>query len=405
MTTVAGHQGVAAPAYADDELLWGGRPVSTLSATTPFYAYDRARIAARIEAVRHAFGPGIGLLYAVKANPMPALVGFIAPLVEGLDVASAGELEIARPVVADGRHISFAGPGKRDSELRAAIAAGVTISVESAGELRRLAALATELECRPSVVLRVNPDFDLTGPGVKMGGRPSPFGIDADEVPAVLASLADLPVVFQGFHVYAWSQSLVSDAIAAGIEQTAAMLIRLAEQAPQAVSVVNLGGGLGIPYFPQDRPIDLARVGGAAADAAAHLRAALGAVDVVFELGRYLVGEAGIYVCRVVDTKVSRGRRFVVVDGGLNHHLAASGNFGQVIRRNYPLVAVRRQSSRETVSVVGPLCTPLDLLGDNVELDKLAPGALVAILQSGAYGPSASPQGFLSHPAAAEVLV
>lgn len=395
---------------AAGELLVGGVPLSRLAervGQTPFYAYDRARLAARVAAVRAALPPGIGLHYAVKANPMPALVGFMRPLVDGLDVASAGEMAVALDAGADPQHLSFAGPGKREAELRQAVAAEVLLNLESPREVALLAAASSALGLPARVAVRVNPDFELRGAGMRMGGGAKPFGVDAEQVPALLKAIGAAGLQFEGFHLYPGSQNLMGELIAQGLQQSYELLQRLAADAPAPVQQVNLGGGWGIPYFPGEQPLDLAPVADALADIQARMGQAMPQARAVLELGRYLVGEAGVYVARVLDRKLSRGQVFLVTDGGLHHHLAASGNFGQVIRRNYPVAIGNRMGATdtETASVVGPLCTPLDVLGERMELARAEPGDLVVVFQSGAYGPSASPQAFLGHPPCAEVLV
>ena len=393
-----------------NELQVGGLPLSMLAeriGQTPFYAYDRALIAARIGAVRQALPEGVRLHYALKANPMPALVGFVRPLVDGMDVASAGELKIALDAGADVQSIGFAGPGKRDSELSQAVASGVLLHVESARELRVLADIAQALGRPARIALRINPDFELRGAGMRMGGGAKPFGIDAEQVPAMLRSMAHEGLVFEGFHLYAGSQNLRGGVIAEGLRRSLDLVLRLAQDAPMPVRHVNLGGGWGIPYFSGEAALHLAPVVDAVAQVQADLADALPESRLVLEMGRYLVGEAGIYVARVIDRKISRGQVFLVTDGGMHQHLAASGNFGQVVRRNYPVVIGNRLQSteREIASVVGPLCTPLDLLADRMELAVAQPGDLVVIFQSGAYGLTASPQAFLGHPPCPEVLV
>lgn len=392
------------------ELIVGGLPLTRLAARvgcTPFYAYDRAVIDARIAGLRKALPPSVHLHYAIKANPMPALVQHMATRVDGLDVASAGELKIALDAGCPPRAISFAGPGKRREELAQAVAAGVLINVESFREARELADISSQLGWPARVAVRVNPDFELKSSGMKMGGGPKPFGVDAEEAPSLLAEIGAAGLAFEGFHLFAGSQNLRSEAIVEVQRQSFELAVRLAAEAPAPVRFLNLGGGFGIPYFPGERALDLAPIAdnlAAIADAAAH---ELPQAEIVIELGRYLVGEAGLYVCRVVDRKVSRGHTFLVTDGGLHHHLSASGNFGQVLRKNYPLAIGNRMGAAdtETVSVVGPLCTPLDVLGDRMQLAVAGPGDLVVVFQSGAYGASASPQAFLGHPAAIEVLV
>jgi diaminopimelate decarboxylase len=395
---------------ADNQLLIGGMPIVRLAARvgqTPFYAYDRSLIEARVKHLRRHLPPALRLHYAIKANPMPAVVQHMAMLVDGFDLASMGEMQVALDTRMRPEKISIAGPGKSTHELTSAIAAGIVINLESEGEMERAAVAAGTLGLRPRVAVRVNPDFELKSSGMKMGGGPKQFGVDAERVPAMLARLKSLDLEFVGFHIYSGSQNLRPEAIIEAQEQTFDLAARLAADAPAPVRKLNIGGGFGIPYFPGEEPLDLAPIGEHLARRLPEVKQRLPEADVIIELGRYLVGEAGVYVCRVIDRKVSRGHVFLVTDGGLHHHLAASGNFGQVIRKNYPaLIATRMDSTDlETASVVGPLCTPLDLLADKMELPKADVGDLVVILQSGAYGLTASPTRFLSHPQPMEVLV
>lgn len=397
-------------ATADGQLLVGGLPLTRLVervGQTPFYAYDRALLTARAQALRAALPPGLKIHYAIKANPMPALVCHMATLVDGLDVASAGELKVALDAGTDPRQISFAGPGKRDAELCQAVAAGILVNIESFRELAVLAAASERLGLPARVAVRVNPDFELKASGMKMGGGPKQFGVDAEQVPALLAEIGRAGLAFEGFHLFAGSQNLRAEAIAEAQQKSFALALRLAEQAPAPVRLLNLGGGFGIPYFPGEQPLDLAPIGDNLAQLCAQAATALPEAELVIELGRYLVGEAGIYVCRVVDRKVSRGQTYLVTDGGLHHHLAASGNFGQVIRKNYPVAIGNRMNAAaaETLTVVGPLCTPLDVLADRMPLPAAEIGDLVVVFQSGAYGYTASPERFLGHPPAIEVLV
>jgi diaminopimelate decarboxylase len=392
------------------ELLVGGRPLSTLVAEvgqTPFYAYDRQRIVRRVADVRAALPGGVDLHYAIKANPMPELLSFMRPLVDGLDVASAGELQRALAAGMSPQAISFAGPGKREYELDAAVAAGVLVNVESFREVPLLAEASARHGQPARVAVRVNPDFELRGAGMRMGGGAKPFGVDAEQVPALLKAMAAAGLRFEGFHLYAASQMLKADLLAQATRATGELLLRLSAEAPAPVRHLNLGGGWGIPYFANERPLDVAPVCAVLHELVARTAVELPGARLQIELGRYLVGEAGVYVAQVLDRKVSRGEVFLVTDGGLHHHLAASGNFGQVIRRNYPVTIGNRMDAtdREVVSIVGPLCTPLDLLAERVTLPVAQPGDWVVVFQSGAYGATASPQGFLGHPACREVLV
>lgn len=392
------------------ELIIGGMPLSRLAARvgqTPFYAYDRQLLTARVQQLRTALPSGIKLHYAMKANPMPALVCHMAGLVDGIDVASAGELKVALDAGADPAEISFAGPGKRDAELHQAVAAGILINVESFREVPALAAASQALGLPARVAVRVNPDFELKASGMKMGGGPKQFGVDAEAVPELLAAIGEAGLAFEGFHLFAGSQNLKPEAIVEAQQKSFALACRLAEHAPAPVRFLNLGGGFGIPYFPGETRLDLSAISDNLAQIQADAARSLPEASLVIELGRYFVGEAGIYVCRVLDRKVSRGHTFLVTDGGLHHHLSASGNFGQIIRKNYPVAIGNRMDApaNESVSVVGPLCTPLDILGDKMMLPTAKEGDLVVVYQSGAYGASASPQHFLGHPPAIEVIV
>lgn len=392
------------------ELCIGGLPLRRLAARighSPFYAYDRRLLTQRVAELRAVLPAGLKLHYAVKANPMPALVAHMAGLVDGLDVASAGELAVALDAGVDPHEISFAGPGKTDAELVQAVAAGILVNVESWRELPVLAQASQALGLPARVAVRVNPDFELKSSGMKMGGGPKPFGIDAEQVPALLAEIGRCGLAFEGFHLFAGSQNLKAEALVDAQQKSYTLALQLAAAAPSAVKFLNLGGGFGIPYFPGEQRLDLGPIAANLAAIADDAARQLPGAELVIELGRYLVGEAGVYVCTVLDRKISRGQTYLVTDGGLHHHLSASGNFGQVIRKNYPVAIGNRldQDTQETVSVVGPLCTPLDLLAERMTLPRAEAGDLVVVFQSGAYGASASPQGFLSHPEVAQALV
>jgi len=331
----------------------------------------------------------------------------MAKLVDGIDVASARELQVALDSGADPREISFAGPGKRHDELRQAVAAGILINIESFREVAELGAIRQATGWPVRVAVRVNPDFELKSSGMKMGGGPKQFGVDAEQVPDLLAEIGKQGLAFEGFHLFAGSQNLRPEAIVEAQRKSFELALKLAEHAPSPVRFLNLGGGFGIPYFPGEQRLDITSIADNLAAIQREAAAKMPDTEIVIELGRYLVGEAGIYVCKVVDRKVSRGHTYLVTDGGLHHHLSASGNFGQVIRKNYPVCIGNRmgQPADDAVSVVGPLCTPLDLLADRMELPHAQPGDYVVVYQSGAYGATASPRGFLSHPDLVEVLV
>ncbi len=395
----------------DGELRVGGMPLHRLAArvgSTPFFAYDRQRLDDRIDRLRAALPLSVELSYAMKANPMPAVVQHMAGRVDRIDVASGLEMQVALDTVIRPERVSFAGPGKSVAEIRQAVAAGIIIEVESSTEIQRVIKSGADLGLTPNVAIRVNPDFGVKKSGMRMGGGSQQFGIDAELVPSLLNEYGSAGLNILGFHVFAGSQNLSAPIIAEAQRNTVDLICALAEHLSTPVRYLNLGGGFGIPYTERDQPLDLDVVASGLHELVDGVIAErMPEATPVVELGRYLVGECGIYVTRVLDRKVSRGKTYLVVDGGMHHQLAATGNFGQAIRRNYPLVIGNRvnETPNEVASVVGCLCTPLDLLGDDVALPSPAIDDLVVIFQAGAYGMTASPTAFLGHPAPAEVLV
>jgi len=394
--------------YLDGVLQVNGRRIQDIieQVGTPCYLYDRNLIDVRVKELRASLPSEIHLHYAMKANPMPEIVEHLGQQTDGIDVASHGELSVALACDNDAKNISFAGPGKSQQDLLAAIEAGVIINVESESELNRIVGISENQHKRARIAFRVNPDFELKGSGMTMGGGAKPFGIDAEKIPTLLQSPLLTLVDFQGFHIFWGSQNLSPELIIDAHNKTFALARRLSKELSTPPKWLNIGGGLGVPYFPGERRLNLAPI-------SANLEQLLDEyqefqnTEIVMELGRYLVAESGLYVCEIIERKDSRGETFLITNGGLHHHLSASGNFGQVIRKNYPVgIATRAPNSiTEIVSVVGPLCTPLDLLAHKMRLPVSEPGDLFVIYQSGAYGFSASPQRFLSHPLAAELLI
>jgi len=394
-------------ADADGRLMIGGRNAEALvgdAGGTPLFVYDTRGIADRVARFRAAFPSDVALHYAVKANPYVPLLEIMANLVDGFDVASAGELGRVAHL---GLPISFAGPGKRDPEFETAIRAGITINLESEGEAERALAICEREGLTAKLAIRVNPPFGLKGSGQKMGGLPSQFGIDHDRVPALVRRVIEAGADWRGLHIFAGSQALHADALVELQREIVALAASICEEAGHAPAHVNLGGGFGIPYFAKDEPLDIEAVGTALANTLADRPKILTDTQFAIELGRWLVGEAGAYLARIVDRKESRGKTFLVTDGGLHHQLAASGNFGQLLRRNYAIAIASRFAAapEEEVTITGCLCTPLDLLADEVMLPRAEVGDLVAIFCAGAYGLTASPTAFLSQPMAREMLV
>ena len=396
--------------FEKNELLIGNRSISEIAGKvgqTPFYVYDKNIVRQRIEYLKGILPDQVSLHYAMKANPMPEVVQYITSMVDGIDVASAQELDIAMQTNTLPQNISFAGPGKNAAELNKAIQQGITINVESENELNRIIEISQQRDLIAHIAIRVNPNFELKASAMKMAGKPSQFGIDSEIIPELFPILHSNHIHFRGFHIFSGSQNLNADMIVEAQTKTVELALELAKVSALPIELLNLGGGFGIPYFAGEKRLDLAPIANNLAGLIDKIKTRLPGVETVIELGRYIVGEAGIYICEVIDKKISRGHTFLITNGGMHHHLAASGNLGQVIRKNYPVIIANKVNSDETenVSIVGPLCTPLDLLADNMELPVADIGDLVGVLQSGAYGYSASPVNFLSHPCPIEILM
>lgn len=395
----------------DGQLVIGGRTARELVAEaggTPLFVYSRGHLDARMAELRAAMPERLAIHYAVKANSWRPVLEHMAGLADGFDIASGGELAMVTEAGIDPALVSFAGPGKRDRELEAAIAAGVTLNSESEGEARRALAIGERLGIAPRIAIRVNPDFELRGSGMKMGGGAKPFGIDAGRVPALAREVIEAGAEWRGLHIFTGSQALDGEAIAEAQGNVLDLADRLTREIGHGpLPKLNMGGGMGIPYFAGDTPVDLALVGEKLAERFDSLPETLRLSQLCIELGRYLVGEAGVYLCEVVDRKESHGETYLVTDGGLHHQLAASGNFGTVVRRNYPVAIATRFGAEadEEANVVGCLCTPLDRLADKAMLPHADVGDLVAVFCAGAYGASASPAMFLGQGPARELLV
>jgi diaminopimelate decarboxylase len=393
----------------DGTLLLGGRRADALlkeAGGSPLFVYDMSLVAQRIARFRAAFA-GVSLHYAIKANPYPPLLSAISKLVDGLDVASGRELGLAITAGGKPARLSFAGPGKRDGEIDAAIRAGAVLNCESEGEVERALRIADGMAVQPRLAVRVNPPFEIRGSGMRMGGGAKPFGVDSERVPPLVRRIVDAGADWRGFHIFAGSQALAADAIVEAQRATVSLAAELAETAGHVPPMVNLGGGFGIPYFHGEQPLDIEHVGEALRRTLEERSQVLATTRFAIELGRWLVGEAGVYLSRILDRKLSHGKLFLVTDGGMHHQLAASGNFGQVVRRNYPVAIANRMTepATEEATIVGCLCTPLDRLADDVMLPQSNEGDIVALFMAGAYGLTASPQAFLAQEPARETLV
>lgn len=395
------------------ELQIGKVPVSAIVAKygTPLFIYDHHILDRQWDLLRHTLPAKFAISYSIKANPNRVILQYFLNKGCGLEIASGGELFQALKAGCSPDQIVFAGPGKTEAELEFALTQGIgELHVESLVEVDRVSAICRKLGLLGRVALRINPCGEAQGGAQRMGGQPAPFGIDEENLDLALDRiLTERSIAFRGIHLFVGTQILDHAILINQYRKGLEIAKRIATRLQHPLQTIDFGGGFGIPYFSHEQELDMRAL-------SQGLRALMAEVndDPLFtgtqfmvEPGRYLVGGAGVYVVRVNDIKISRGKKFLIVDGGMHHHLAASGNLGQVIKRNYPLAVLNKLTAppEEKVDVVGPLCTPLDVLGRTVTLPKAGIGDLIGVFQSGAYARTASPLGFLSHPTPPEVWV
>jgi diaminopimelate decarboxylase len=378
---------------------------------TPIFIYDQGVLDRKFDSLRSALPERFSIYYSIKANPCSAVVRHFLSRGCGIEIASAGEFRKALEAECPADRILFAGPGKSEAELELVLSRGIgEIHMESLTEARRIAAICRRLGLRARVAIRINPAGEAEGGAMRMGGRPAPFGIDEEILDQVLNTvLAEPELDLCGIHLFTGTQILDAAVLENQYRHGLELARRVVKRLGRPLRTLDFGGGLGIPYFAHEQELSLESL-------QKRLTALSQEIDgdpsfektqFVLEPGRFLAGEAGVYLTRISDIKISRGKKFLIVNGGMNHHLAASGNLGQTIKRNYPIAIANKLTAPadETVDIVGPLCTPLDTLARAIVLPHAEIGDLVGIFQSGAYGRSASPVGFLSHPEPAEVFL
>jgi diaminopimelate decarboxylase len=395
------------------ELRLDGIPVTTIAALygTPVFIYDSHVLDQKWTHLRRAFPPEFYISYSVKANPNCAILHHFLAKGCGLEIASGGEFYQALKAGCPPQRMLFAGPGKTDAELELVLTHAIgEIHIESLREVERIEAISRRLGIRARVAVRVNPSGEVQGGAMRMGGKPAPFGIDEESLDIVLEQIgAALTLDFRGLHLFTGTQILDATILLGQYRKGLEIAKRVAARLQQPLQTLDFGGGLGIPYFANEHDLNLEALHQGLTTLMAEIQGEVLLADtqLIVEPGRYLVGEAGVYVARINDIKISRGKKFLIVDGGMHHHLAASGNLGQVIKRNFPVALLTKldQNPTEVVDVVGPLCTPLDVLARDLSLPRAEVGELIGVFQSGAYARTASPLGFLSHPTPAEVLV
>ncbi|MCA9665026.1 MAG: hypothetical protein KC503_05535 [Myxococcales bacterium] len=377
---------------------------------TPFYLYDMDQAVAHYNAITKHLPSQVGVYYCIKANNNPRVMSIFKDHVPGIDISSIGELDLATAVGYTPQQMSFAGPGKSDNELRRAVENDIhLLSIESHNELTRLIAICKEMGKRINVTIRINPLSIPNAFNMKMGGRPSQFGVPEEDVdPTVELAKNAAEIELKGIHVFSGTQCLDQPSIIENLKQTLSISARIAREHDIKPEIINLGGGFGVPYFPGQEAMDvdsLSKEAGATIEAFVADEPRCKDTQFFFELGRYMIGFFGVYVTRVLDIKETRGKRFVIMDGGMNHCFAATGNFGQLVKKNYPVLNLSHSDAAASkCEVVGPLCTPLDSMARNIEMPAAEIGDLICFNNCGAYSYSASPLLFLGHDTPPEVV-
>ena len=363
---------------------------------TPLFAYHGPTAARAYTDLRSALPDRVRLAYAVKANPHPELLRLFAGLGAGFDCASIGELDRVAELSPRPAPVLFAGPGKRHAEIARALSMGARIQAESVEDLEAVQALTNR---RVAVNLRVHPATGVEERSPLIGGTgPSAFGIEEDDLQATVERARNLGhVEIRGLHVFAASNERDAERLLATWSLVLELGRRLSGMLPVPLEQIDLGGGLGIRYAADESPLDLALLG-------RGLRTLLEqhswfSGELILEPGRFLAGPSGTYLVRVIRTKLSRGTRFVVLEGGINHLLRPL-----LTGQPFPVRAVQKCGEPYPATLAGPLCTSLDRLGQ-VLLPDLEPGDLLAFGCAGAYGFTEGMTHFLSHPPPPEIWI
>lgn len=373
------------------------------SLETPAYIYSKRVIGEKYRLLKENLPENFSIHYAVKANPYAPVVNYLGSLGAGADISSGGELELSLKEGISPDKIGFAGPGKTQKEITDSIINNIaSINVESFQELLLINETAGLLGKIQPFCIRVNPKEEILTSGIRMGGGAKPFGIDEEDLESVFSILRDLKnVLFKGIHIFAGSQILDYQLLLKYFEGVLKIALSIHEKYQVPIEIINFGGGFGIPYFKKEEELDILSFGKGIKKLFGdyELNNILHGTRYIIESGRYLVGASGIYITKVLYRKNSKGKEYIVTEGGMNHHLSAAGLLGSILRQNYIIKVLNKLEEHDLkkYDIVGPLCTPMDRLAVNIDLPDVEPGDFLGVFNSGAYGYSASPLYFLSH--------
>ncbi len=376
-------------------------------AGTPLYVYARETIEKQYINLKNGLTDEVDIFYSLKANPNLAVSSLLNDMGAGAEVCSGVELEIALLAGYSPENIIFVGPAKKPEEIMRALEKRIyAIVCESKEEVTLINELAQARSEVANIAIRVNPAFTVRGASLKMGGVPSQFGIDQEELfENKKFFLEKSHIRIRGIHVFNGTRILNIETFLENTKNIFMLSDQLAEKWSVTFDCVDIGGGIGVPYFKNEKHFDIEQLKKAGRKLILSYKKDHQNVRIIMESGRYLVGDSGIFMSRIDCIKKSRGKDFLITNGGMNCHLTAAG-YGSFLKRNFPLrlIAKEKSNQKKTYHITGPLCTPADTIGQDVELPEANVGDYIAVLASGAYGPTASPVLFLGHGHPAEVL-
>lgn len=374
---------------------------------TPLYLYDYNRICQQYHSLKNALPDCFDIFYSLKANPLLGIGELFRHLGSGVEVASGGELYTAVNAGFSSNDIIFTSPGKTKEELEYAIAQNIyCINIESIEEAQIINEIAEKRSQKVNVSIRINPGFNHMTSGMYMSGISSQFGIEEAQLKEAFAALNALAHInMVGFSVYMGTQVLEADNLLSNTEEIIKLALATAEQYHFDLKYLNIGGGFGIPYFKHDSPLDMEKLSAGLDHLWVKYQKQLKGTRMIVESGRFLMADAALYLTTILYRKECKGNKYLICDGGSNHH-SASAFLGRYIRDNFPIRILGKCGEEEEVTIAGPLCTPIDIIGQRVKIPKdTIPGDIVAVEKAGAYGLTNSPILFLSHSTPAEVML
>lgn len=375
---------------------------------TPLYLYDGDGIEAKYRIMRENLQGKFDIFLSVKANPSLGICQLLQQLGSGIEVASAGELILALEAGFQPKDIIFSGPGKTYEEIEFAIEKGIAALIaESLEEIELIDKISNHKYLKTNIGIRIHPCFKTKerNPSISMMGTGTQFGIEQEHLDEAIQYVKSSESLnLRCFHVYAGSQIFNYNVSLEYFEEIVTLLEDLIQRHNLSIDMIDFGGGFGVPYDGRKNPYDFFTFAHELMKRYEEHEEFLKGKRLIFESGRFLLAESGVYLSKVLYRKEIMKKKFIITDGGMNQNALCTFR-EKKIRGNFTMRILDNNSEEETVTVAGPLCTPDDIIGRNVTLNKAEQGDILCVNNSGAYGISFSPSMFLGHPAPCEVLV